>query len=126
MRGYINKTADSIPREVIISLYLAFVRQSLEYCIQFSALRDKKGMDKLELVQWRATRTVGGRSTVSWNSWPSVRDGELSVVTVLARQVPHQPGPCPMVPSEAANAKQESTSPGRFVVIRQVQDQVEM
>lgn len=52
-QGYVSKTAASIPR--IISLYLAFVRQSLEYCIQFSTFRDKKGLGELE--------HVGGQST---------------------------------------------------------------
>lgn len=41
MQGYIKKTAACIAKEAIISLYLAFVRQSLQHCIQFSALRDK-------------------------------------------------------------------------------------
>lgn len=49
IQGYINKTATSLSKEVIISLYLAFVRQSLGYRILFSALRDKKDMDKLKL-----------------------------------------------------------------------------
>lgn len=52
--------------------------------------------------------------------------GAGSSVTQMARQEPHQPGPRPMVPGEAASAKQESRLPGTFVVIRQVHDQVEM
>lgn len=58
---------------------------------------------------------------------PLVRSGELGAKcgnpAVQAGALPARTHP--MVPSEAAGAKQESRSPGGFVVIRQVQDQVE-
>lgn len=49
--GCISKSVARRSREVIISLYLAFVRPLFEYWVHFWALYDKRKIDRLETLQ---------------------------------------------------------------------------
>lgn len=62
-KGHISKSTASRSTKEINSLYLAFVRQHLECCVQFCASLYKKDMDILEVEQWSATKKARG-----WNS----------------------------------------------------------
>lgn len=59
--GYVNKSAASWSRDLIICLFAALVRLHLEYFVQFGALHDTKDVNKLEWVQWMATKIIGAR-----------------------------------------------------------------
>ena len=58
--GCLKRSVTRRSREVILSLYSAFMRPHLEYYVQFWSHQHKKDMEMLEQVQMRAMKIIRG------------------------------------------------------------------
>ena len=68
MLGFIARNVGHKSKEVVKTLYNAYVRPHLEYCVQAWAPHYQKDLIMLEKVQKRATRIVSGLKTLDYET----------------------------------------------------------
>ena len=66
--GLIRRTITYKEKQLILPVYKAIVRPHLEYCIQAWRSYCKKDIDKLERIQWRATKMILELRDLSYES----------------------------------------------------------
>ncbi|RMC14090.1 hypothetical protein DUI87_09178 [Hirundo rustica rustica] len=79
--GCIRKSIASRLREMILPLYSALVGPHQECCVQLWAPQDKRDMELLEQVQWRAMKMIKGLEDLCYEK----RQRELSLFILKRR-----------------------------------------
>ena len=87
MLGLIRRTVMYKEKQLIVTLYKSMYRPHLEYCIAWRPYR-KKDIDKLEIIQRRATKMIPELRDLSYES----RLLQCGLTTLETRGRMHGPG----------------------------------